>query len=378
MKPCTQHRRRQAAVRPLPFTIDRNNAARISDQMTDGLRQAILAGHYPPGDELPTIRDMAKALGISIRAPLVAVRRLCDEGLLASRPRHGIVVVDKGAIVRRGHLLFVSPDGDGSQYVNILAGALRDALAAEHYLYTRVAVRQKPRGGYDFGMLDVALRQSVDLVLLMFDRPDIVRHLSRCGVPFAVISRRDVKAPNCIGRIRFDRNAAVPDFIRRCLAADVRSVLQICSEPGETDTVPGLLKAGIQAEEIVIRYPLDTDTVAEDCARIAMDWFEERLSRGTDWLPDLLFFADDVQATGALMALLHHGVRIPEDVRVVTWLNRGFGPVFWCSLSRMEMDPVAQGKAVANYTLSFLRGKGFPVAAAIGPHFVDGDTFPVP
>ena len=370
-----QRPRKPNAPKPLPFAIDKNSTARITDQMTDGLRQSILSGYYRPGDELPTIREMSKALGISIRSPLAAVRRLRDENLLASRPRHGIVVVDKGATVYKGHLLFVSPDGDGSQYVNILAGTLRETLAAEGYLYTRIAVRKKPRGGYDLEMLDVALRQSVDLVVLMFDRPAITRHLSRRGVPFAVISRRAIEAPNCIGRILFDRNAAVADFVNRCRSAGIRSVLQICSEPGETDAVPDLKKAGIDADEVVIRYPLDTETVAEDCARLALDWFERRLSKGKGWLPDLIFFADDIQTAGALVALQHHGVRIPEDMRLVTWANRGLGPVFWRSLSRMEMDPAAQGRAVAGYALSYLRGKGFPANAAIGPRFIDGETF---
>ena len=100
------------------------------------------------------------------------------------------------------------------------------------------------------------------------------------------------------------------------------------------------------------------------------------IAKGKDWLPDLLFFADDVQASGALMALQHHGVRIPEDVKVVTWANHGLGPVFWKSLARMEMDPYAHGATIAQYVLSFLRGHGLPDDAAIGPRYIDGDTFP--
>ena len=76
------------------------------------------------------------------------------------------------------------------------------------------------------------------------------------------------------------------------------------------------------------------------------------------------------------MALQHHGVRLPEDVKVVTWANHGLGPVFWKSLARMEMDPYAHGATIAQYVLSFLRGHGLPDDAAIGPRYIDGDTFP--
>ena len=48
---------------------------------------------------------------------------------------------------------------------------------------------------------------------------------------------------------------------------------------------------------------------------------------GRGWLPDVLFFVDDYIASGAMVALLHEGVRIPEDVRVASLYNKGLGPV---------------------------------------------------
>ncbi|MBQ6924755.1 MAG: GntR family transcriptional regulator [Kiritimatiellae bacterium] len=367
---------RSTSARVPPFIIDRKSTKNFPDQMTDGLRQAIVSGYYRPGERLPTIREFSKLLHVSIRAPLEAIDRLREENLVSSHPRHGITVVAKGDRVYKGHILFVSPDGDESFYVNVLAGSLRDSLAPQGYLYTRVAVLRGANGKYDFKMLDLALRQSIDLVVLMFDRPDIVRHLASKGVPFALIAQRPHDVANCVGRIAFDRNAAVSDFALRCRAAGVRSVLQVCSESKETDAISALAKAGIKAEELVVPYPLVPGNITEGAARGALQAFEKKLAKGKDWLPDLLFFADDVQASGALMALQHHGVRIPEDVKVVTWANHGLGPVFWKSLARMEMDPYAHGATIAQYVLSFLRGHGLPDDAAIGPRYLDGDTFP--
>ena len=44
----------------------------------------------------------------------------------------------------------------------------------------------------------------------------------------------------------------------------------------------------------------------------------------------MLYLADDYLAMGVMTALLAHGIRIPEDVRVVVWANKGggCGPVF--------------------------------------------------
>ena len=45
-------------------------------------------------------------------------------------------------------------------------------------------------------------------------------------------------------------------------------------------------------------------------------------------LSELLFFADDYLARGALPVLLEQGVRVPSGVRIATLPNRGFPPAF--------------------------------------------------
>ncbi len=369
-------KQKTTSTRVPPFIIDRKSTVNFPDQMADGLRQAIVSGYYRPGERLPTVREFAKLLNVSIRAPLEAVRRLREENLLTSHPRHGITVVAKGDHVYKGHVVFVSPDSEGRYYVNVMAGSLRESLAKAGYLYTRVVVERDENGKYDFKVLDLALRQAVDLVVAICLRPDILGHIAKKGVPFAVISPTPFAADNCVGHIKLDFNAAVPDFANRCLAAGIRSVLQVRTSDKKTDAIPALAKAGITAKELVIPYPFIPGNLAETCIRTALAVFEKKLSKGTDWLPDLIFVTDCYQARGVLLALAHHGVRIPEDVKFVTLTNIGIGPIFWESLSRMEENPYTDGKIVAKYVLSYVQGHGLPDDAVIAPHFVDGDTFP--
>ncbi|MBQ6246331.1 MAG: substrate-binding domain-containing protein [Kiritimatiellae bacterium] len=75
----------------------------------------------------------------------------------------------------------------------------------------------------------------------------------------------------------------------------------------------------------------------------ATDEFAARLAKGRKWLPDLLFFRDDHLATGALVALSVAGVRIPEDVRVVTWANRDLGPAFAAGVNVGKLPKWRQG-----------------------------------
>ena len=70
---------RSTSARVPPFIIDRKSTKNFPDQMTDGLRQAIVSGYYRPGERLPTIREFSKLLHVSIRAPLEAIDRLRPE-----------------------------------------------------------------------------------------------------------------------------------------------------------------------------------------------------------------------------------------------------------------------------------------------------------
>jgi DNA-binding LacI/PurR family transcriptional regulator len=106
----------------------------------------------------------------------------------------------------------------------------------------------------------------------------------------------------------------------------------------------------------------------------ATDEFAVRLAKDRKWLPDLLFFRDDLLATGAFVALLDAGVRIPADVRVATGANKGLGPPFPRPLTRMVLDNAAVGKRLASCVLEYLRTGTFPQGVTVGPDYVKGDT----
>ena len=91
----------------------------------------------------------------------------------------------------------------------------------------------------------------------------------------------------------------------------------------------------------------------------------------------MLFFDDDYLASGALTAMLWSGIRIPEDVRVVTLANSscGSGLAFPVSLTRIEVDPIACGRAIAETVLAYLATGTFPPDATISPTYIKGDTF---
>ena len=61
----------------------------------------------------------------------------------------------------------------------------------------------------------------------------------------------------------------------------------------------------------------------------------------------MIVFLDDYVAQGALLAFSVAGIRIPDDVQVITLANKGLGPVWIKPVTRFEVDAAAEADAFA-------------------------------
>ncbi len=66
----------------------------LTQQLTHELGKAILQGKYNTGSKLPSEADLSKEYDISRTATREAVKMLTAKGLISSRPRQGIKVLD--------------------------------------------------------------------------------------------------------------------------------------------------------------------------------------------------------------------------------------------------------------------------------------------
>lgn len=71
--------------------IKRLPRATLSVQISEEIREAILSGAYPLGSQLNEM-DLAEKFGVSRGPVREAMQRLIQEGLLHSRPHHGVFV----------------------------------------------------------------------------------------------------------------------------------------------------------------------------------------------------------------------------------------------------------------------------------------------
>ncbi len=83
------------------ITIDRHLDSPVYEQIADRLRRLIASGELGPGLSLPSVRRLARNLGVNLNTVARAYRRLEDEGFLIIRERAGVTVAPPAADVHR-------------------------------------------------------------------------------------------------------------------------------------------------------------------------------------------------------------------------------------------------------------------------------------
>jgi GntR family transcriptional regulator len=77
------------------ITIDLNAPIPVYRQIVDAMRHLLVNGALQPGDQVPTVRQLAIDLGVHFNTVAQAYRLLADEGWLDLKRRRGAVVVDR-------------------------------------------------------------------------------------------------------------------------------------------------------------------------------------------------------------------------------------------------------------------------------------------
>lgn len=85
-------------IRPiLPLDIDPRSPVPPYEQVRSGIAALAGDGRLAAGTRLPTVRDLAAALGLAVNTVARAYRELEQAGLVQTRGRHGTFVTARGA-----------------------------------------------------------------------------------------------------------------------------------------------------------------------------------------------------------------------------------------------------------------------------------------
>ena len=362
------------------FEIDRLMSKSLTKQICDGYRSAIADGRLVGGERFPTCREICDEFDVSMIVSSAVVRQLGREGLIRSRPHTGSFVVPRGSTAWRGTVLFVNTGGTFSANVGIIASTLRERLASSGFLFTSIDMPSRFIGQADVSRLMAVLASRPKLVVLLHARPQAVAAVVKAGVDYIVLygnaKLSSQKMPgSCRGVISSDYRTVLSDFAAHCREAGICRALEVSFAKDVHSVVPALREAGVEASTLKIRETPDF-CFSGYVQRAGLTAAEKLLAKGKDALPDLIYFNDDYLAAGALISFARHGVRFPEDVRFVSLATKGFEPVWWQNLTRIEWDWFAQGENIARHAIDFLESRTERIDAKMSPAYIIGDTFP--
>ena len=359
----------------VPFKVDRCSDKTLTAQVVEGLKSAIDRGAYAKGSVLPPRDKMAKTLGVSECVVRAAVKQLNVEGLVTSRPRVGCVVHARRPCGSFASILIVQGGPIGSYAADVGNQILLQNLFNAGYRPTVVTFGGA--GTSDMRMVRQAFRAKPDFAVLRATAESfrmVEPFAKRAGCPYIVEGGQAFKAKGAAVIPSLSYDQALERFVLECRRSRIHSAgIVYFGRPPLLNVVPMLESVGVFVEG------LHVDVVSADgleaVQRRGAQTLVRRMARGP--LPELLFFADDYLTTGALPVLLEKGVRIPEDVRIVTLANKGLGPVYTKTFARIEFDAVAGGVYLSQQVLGWLRNRMFPVGGhPPHPSYQPGETFP--
>lgn len=364
----------------IPFEIDKASGKGLVELTVVGIRRAILDGAYAVDEVLPTQEEMAKALGVSIRVTREALAKLAEEGLVSARGRRGTVVLPLKTRKWKGRIVYLHSPYVGSYHFARFGETLAVELTAAGWIFSSVTV-PLPVDATDKSVdaFVAAHCRDADLILVRGCTDYAAQAVDACGVSWVALveGNKDGDFKNCKGLAPSMMMHAVPEFVLHCRQSGVKRVVAMNLRP-RPDLEKGLARADIAYESWIVNpYNL---MALESYPQSAMEAMLRRYGGlGTirpAKLPDLFVFTDDYLARGALVALLSLGIRVPEDVRIVTLSNKGNAPTFPVSLSRFEVDPVRCGEAVSRCVLSYLAEGYLPDDVVVTYDYIKGASFP--
>jgi DNA-binding LacI/PurR family transcriptional regulator len=301
----------------------------VHEQVAGVLRVAI-STRYEPGERLPSEAALAKSLEVSVHTVREALSVLASEGLVVRR--HG-------------------------------SGTYRGEPTPERHVAVFCELDlSHPRAPYFF------LRVVQESYLLLSDRGVPVKlYVGHCP------PGRDLEAPSCpefVEAVREDRIGAllaVGVELNRLWYDPLKARgVPIVGLPGEHNIDldwggmidEAVRRIGDAGRERVGMIGPSPDIFRESMARhglgVREGWIGHKvhpLQRGAGqsefhriWeaeeeKPNAVFFTDDVLFQDAALAVLSLGIRVPEELLVVTHMNRGARPALPFPFQALEFDP---------------------------------------
>jgi LacI family transcriptional regulator len=305
----------------------------LANQMADKVGSMICEKNWPVGIPLPSTRALAQEYGVSVPTAQKAIRHLAKTGMVELRSR-------QGAFVKRN-----LPERSGSRagsHIGVVFWRIPEELSlypmgiAPDYFLRGINQGLTQAGyhttllSYDQNSPDIAEQvfQQIDRFgpglkgLITYSRPEalpLIDKLESRSIPWVSINAPGVgsmynfvSADNHEGGWRLGQ-VLVKQGIRRVLCLHTRQ-----SSSGGIETISGLYRGyleGFAPTDQIQLLGIESGKRGEE--QTAFQATCDYLNTTSD-LPEVIFATGDYIAMGAIRACKEKGIRIPDDIGVVS------------------------------------------------------------
>ncbi|MDD5706324.1 MAG: substrate-binding domain-containing protein [Kiritimatiellae bacterium] len=351
--------------------------------IASSLREEI-ATRYEPGELLPSENALAERFHVNRLTLRQAVELLERDGLVRrERGRgRGTVVLDRNA--EGEFAVVVQPQRlcpGAAPYYSLTGTALSDAVSACNQRWTaklHVGRLTDDDAAHlaSLDLLDVQVLSRLRGVFTFHELGSMQARLTEALVPVVfmgtTVENEGAHAAGEANRVGFDLFFLYNNLLRHLRQAGCRRIGVFSLRDREGLRVPRIRKIAATHG-----LSLKSEWVAEANERRAeLDGYESFLRLwNTGARPDGLMVTDDTICCGVLRAALQCGVRLPEQLRLVSHANRGVSFPYHKAVTRVEFDPTAQARSAVGMMQQLLRHPRKSVPAIYLPGaLVEGAT----
>lgn len=325
------------------------------------LLAALKEGRWKPGVRLPTTAELAAESGTNLREVQRALATLAARGLLDRKPRAGTFVRENPAPLTIGLLtgwnLKLERHVWPRRFAHELEHALRGLGYRMHLFDNLYAGLVNDSAQWHLAMErlseEMATVAPAGFVGLQFHLSRLSTLYPRWQRPTVLCSRREYGAEVWFDRVRFYHDALkwlAARGRRRVVLIRRGALLEHYPEEDEAfwqATRNGrFLQASIR--EVYIREQEASSDFEPLAAGLVESLVAEWKRAKRPQTPDALLVTDDVMMRGVATALLRHGIRVPEDLSLVTLATEGITHHYGLPVARYEFPTGTLARELAH------------------------------
>lgn len=285
-------------------------------EIQNGICQDIVSGVLPPGARVPTRRAIALRYNATLKTVQQALHSLELDGFVVSAVGNGTYVADKPPHLNEFALVFPGPESMGLFWGH-LADAARWVIKEQGFKLKIFTGIDKTHPGEDYQRLMEDVQHSRLAGIIFATAMYIVSGteiVEKPGIPRVMVSGPP-ENPN-LGSINFDSQSFASKAAKYLLEKNIKTT-GILGQPGLKNEllIKELDKAGIDCPyHMQHEVNLGQADLAKGVMRLMFD-------QGNANRPQALIIRDDNLFNPALAGILDTGLRIPQDLVIITHSN---------------------------------------------------------